>query len=162
MSSVNQELFDEKQEVLDMMRKYNNKFDYGDFLREVRNYLRDIKYLNLHFDRTRKSSKYKIRIVPIKANPSYLFEKIMDDILLYSISSEDYVEKYFLIFDIIKLLAYEIDKEEDDLKLQEYVEVLNKFNRDFKENWNIGLWENITDFHYCFDFNKVREYIKND
>lgn len=31
MDSYDQRLFNEKQEVLNIMRKYNNKFEYGDF-----------------------------------------------------------------------------------------------------------------------------------
>lgn len=140
------------------MKKYNQNFDYHIFYNEMKNILEDIEYLKMHFNRVGESKKYNVRIIPITWNSNKLFEKIISEMVITSVN-KDYIEKYFLMFDIIQLLVNKLDDSNNGDKMKEYVEILNKFNEDLKENWNCELWKNIYEFNSHFSLKKCENFI---
>ena len=85
--------FKTEQYFLEIIREHNKNFDYGLYLREIRDVLEDFEYLKLHCKRVRKSKNWNIKIFPVMWNHNRLFERIMHYVL-YNQTTNNFYTSY--------------------------------------------------------------------
>lgn len=115
--------FDEK--LSEFQKKYISYDDYLKILQNTRNLIDDLKYIQSHFERTKKSP-YNIKVIPSLNGliMDYFFSEIFNYTLNHYCLNESEIQRTLIIYEITYKLMNKINMWDEKRKEEDLIEVI--------------------------------------
>jgi len=139
--------FDEK--LSEFQKKYISHDDYLKIFQNTRNLIDDLKYIQSHFERTKKSP-YNIKILPSLNGliMDYFFSEIFNYTINHYYLNESKIQRTLIIYEITYKLMNKINMWDEERKEEDLIEVI-KWSEVVKWFTGEDLRKHISSFCGC-------------